>query len=184
MNAYDFDKTIYDGDSTMDFYLFCLKRHKGIVKTMPTFFFSAGKYYIFKKGTKTEFKQKMYRFLHYVDIDKDLNDFWNKNIRKIKKWYISQKRDDDVIISASPEFLLQPVCKKLGIRYLMASKVDKKTGIYTGINCRDTEKVRRFYEMFPNGKIENFYSDNYCDSPLAEISEKAFLVKGDKLENW
>ena len=30
MNVYDFDKTIYDGDSTADFYLFSLKRHKGI----------------------------------------------------------------------------------------------------------------------------------------------------------
>lgn len=25
-NIYDFDKTIYDGDSTVDFFLFCLKR--------------------------------------------------------------------------------------------------------------------------------------------------------------
>ena len=30
MNVYDFDKTIYYGDSTADFYLFCLKRHKKI----------------------------------------------------------------------------------------------------------------------------------------------------------
>ena len=28
-NIYDFDKTIYDGDSTVDFFLFCLKREKG-----------------------------------------------------------------------------------------------------------------------------------------------------------
>lgn len=28
MNVYDFDKTIYDGDSTADFYIFSLKRHK------------------------------------------------------------------------------------------------------------------------------------------------------------
>ena len=28
MNVYDFDKTIYDGDSTADFYLFSLRRHK------------------------------------------------------------------------------------------------------------------------------------------------------------
>lgn len=26
MNVYDFDKTIYDGDSTIDFYLYCVKK--------------------------------------------------------------------------------------------------------------------------------------------------------------
>ena len=26
MNVYDFDKTIYNGDSTLDFYFFCLKK--------------------------------------------------------------------------------------------------------------------------------------------------------------
>ena len=27
MNVYDFDKTIYRGDSTMDFWRYCLKRY-------------------------------------------------------------------------------------------------------------------------------------------------------------
>ena len=38
--------------------------------------------------------------------------------------------------------------------------------------------------MFPNGEIEKFYSDSYSDSPLAEISKEAFLVKGDELKKW
>lgn len=32
MNVYDFDKTIYAGDSTIDFYLFCLKRQPAILQ--------------------------------------------------------------------------------------------------------------------------------------------------------
>lgn len=36
MNVYDFDKTIYYGDSTADFYLFCLKRHKKILTLAPS----------------------------------------------------------------------------------------------------------------------------------------------------
>ena len=92
--------------------------------------------------------------------------------------------DDDVIISASPEFLLKPVCKRLKIKNLMASKVDMHSGKYSGVNCHGKEKVKRFYEAFPNGKIDNFYSDSYSDSPLAEIAEKAFMVDGDKVEGW
>lgn len=184
MNTYDFDKTIYDGDSTRDFYLFCLKRHKGIIKTFPALIFAVTKFYVFKRGTKTDFKQVMYRFLRYVDINTDLRDFWKTHKDNIKDWYYKQQKEDDVIISASPEFLLKPICKELGIKYLMASDVDPKTGIYTGINCHGKEKVRRFYEMFPDGKIDEFYSDSYSDSPLAEISKKAFLVKGNELTDW
>ena len=33
-------------------------------------------------------------------------------------------------------------------------------------------------------KIDNFYSDSYSDTPLAEISENAFMVKGDRIYNW
>ena len=31
MNVYDFDGTIYDGDSSIDFYLFCIKRKPSIL---------------------------------------------------------------------------------------------------------------------------------------------------------
>ena len=126
----------------------------------------------------------MYRFLHYVDIDKDLGDFWESHKDNIKGWYYKNQQPDDVIISASPEFLLKPICKELGIKYLMASKVNQTTGIYDGINCHGKEKVRRFYEKFPKGEIDEFYSDSYSDSPLADISKKAFLVKGNELKNW
>lgn len=184
MNVYDFDKTIYSGDSTADFYLFSLKRHKKIITLAPSLLGAAMKFYLFKKGTKTEFKQVMYRFLRYCDINKDVADFWEINQDKIKKYYLQQKRSDDVIISASPEFLLEPIFKKLSIGTLMASRVDKHTGVYDGINCHGKEKVRRFYEKFPDGKIDEFYSDSYSDSPLAEIADKAFMVDGDNVTNW
>ena len=184
MNVYDFDKTIYGGDSTADFYLFSLKRHKKILLLAPSLFGAFLKFYLFKKGSKTDFKQVMYRFLRNCDIDRDVKDFWAKNRAKIKQYYLKQQKYDDVIISASPEFLLEPICEILGIHYLMASRVDKYTGIYDGINCHGKEKVRRFYEMFPNGKIEEFYSDSYSDTPLAEIAEKAYIVTGEELTDW
>ncbi len=184
MNVYDFDNTIYNGDSTADFYLFSLKRHKKIVLLFPSLILSTIKFYIFKIGTKTDFKEKMYRFLKYCDIQKDVNDFWNKNQNKIKKFYINQKNDDDVIISASPKFLLEPMCKKLGIKYLIASEVSTENYKYSGINCHGKEKVRRFYEVFPNSQIHNFYSDSYSDTPLANLADKAFMVKKNNIFDW
>ena len=66
----------------------------------------------------------------------------------------------------------------------MGSIVDKKTGKYSGPNCDNAEKVRRFYERFPDGVIEEFYSDSLIDTPLARVAETAFLVKGDDLLPW
>ena len=184
MNAYDFDKTIYDGDSTAHFYLFSLRRHKRIVTLAPSLLAAFIRFYVFRRGTKTQFKEKMYRFVRFCDIEKDVADFWAKKKSGIKAFYLSQQKEDDVIISASPEFLLEPICDSLGIRFLMASRVDKHTGVYSGINCHGKEKVRRFREKFPQGKIGEFYSDSYSDTPLAEIAGKAFIVKGEQLSEW
>ena len=46
MNVYDFDKTIYYGDSTADFYLFCLKRHKKILTLAPSLLGAFLKFYV------------------------------------------------------------------------------------------------------------------------------------------
>lgn len=35
MNVYDFDETIYDGDSTVDFYKYCLRRRPYIIFRFP-----------------------------------------------------------------------------------------------------------------------------------------------------
>ena len=184
MNVYDFDKTIYQRDSTVDFYFYCLKKHP----LMMVEFFSlafAGIKYKLKLLSKTQAKEVFYRFLkHIPDVDKEIDNFWNIHITDIKKWYLVQKRDDDVIISASPEFLLRPICDKLDIKYLIASRIDKKTGITTGGNCYGEEKVVRFQQADYYGKVDEFYSDSYSDDPLAKLASKSFLVKGDNLFDW
>ena len=184
MNVYDFDKTIYKSDSTADFYLFSLRRHPKILALLPSLLKAYLRFYIFRKGSKTEFKEKMMRFVTKVKMEKDLEDFWKTHKRKIKNFYLEQKQDDDVIISASPRFLLEPICRELGIRHLLASEVSPKTGEFSGLNCHGEEKVRRFRKVFQNTKIDEFYSDSYSDTPLAIISTTAFIVKGDKINPW
>lgn len=184
MNVYDFDNTIYKGDSTFDFYIFSLKRHKKILLLVPSLFAGFLKFYLFKKGTKTDFKENMYKFLKYCNIETDLIDFWKSHKTNIKSFYLKQQKEDDIIISASPKFLLSPICEELNIKYLIASEVNEKNGKYSGINCHGKEKVRRFYECFRKQNIDEFYSDSYSDTPLAEISKKAFIVKDNIISDW
>lgn len=184
MNVYDFDKTIYDGDSTVDFYFYLIRHQPHLLKFLPKQALAFVKY-LFGFLTKTQFKEKFFEVFNGVkNIDVCINDFWNKNKVKIKNWYKNTHFDSDVVISASPEFLLEPICIELKIKKLMASKVDKKTGKYTGENCYGEEKVRRFYEVFPDEKINTFYSDSLSDTPLKEISNKAYIVQKEKLIEW
>lgn len=183
MNVYDFDNTIYKGDSTRDFYFYSLKKHPSIIKYLPM----QGYYFVkFALGiiTKTQFKEKFYTFFKGIkNIDLFVEDFWRIHKKNIKRWYFDIQRKDDMVISASPEFLLNPVCKELGITRLYASRVDRFTGKYDGINCWGEEKVRRFKEV-TDEEIEAFYSDSYSDDPLAKISKSAYLVKGDRILKW
>lgn len=184
MNIYDFDKTIYKSDSTKDFYFYCLKRYPKMLLTVPM---TAWAFLLYVIGiwSKTKFKEKMYGFLRYVDdAESAAEDFWKLNHRNIKPYYYKTKRSGDIVISASPEFLLKPIAKRLGFGTLIASQVNPKTGRYTGENCWGEEKVRRLYELMPNAECDTFYSDSLSDSPLAHIAKKAYIVKGDELLKW
>lgn len=185
MNVYDFDKTIYDGDSTFNFYKYCLKKKPWLIFGLITVLVPFVKY-LFGKGTKTDFKEKIYKsFLPKIDREKYLTDFWAKNVKRIKKFYLDTQRTDDIIISASPYFIVKPCIDMLGIKYLYASNVCPDTGVYDGINCHGEEKVRRFDEAgFKREDVEEFYSDSLSDTPLAKISKKAFIVNGEKLIPW
>lgn len=184
MNVYDFDNTIYDGDSTKDFYLFCLKKQPNIIFCIFHQGWSLFKY-IFNFIEKDEFKEGFYIFLKKLkDTDKYINEFWDKNQTKIKPFYKKQQQKSDIIISASPEFLLKPICERLNIKHLIASLVDKNTGKLLSKNCYGEEKVPRFKEHFDTNNINEFYTDSSSDLPLTKLAKNSFMVKKDKIITW
>ena len=183
MNVYDFDDTIYSGDSSVDFWKFCALRHPKTLLSLPKFGFSFVKY-LFGLCGKTELKESFFSFLRYLpDVDAEVSAFWDKEFSKIHPWYLSEKQKSDVIISASPEFLLRPAVEKLDVS-LIASRVDAKTGKFSGENCKGEEKVRRFSAEFPNTEVSKFYSDSLSDTPLAEIADEAFVVRKNEFIPW
>ena len=186
MNVYDFDETIYHGDSTVDFFQYCLLHHPVMAITLPNTALQFAIYFA-RLQSKTRCKEQMYKFLRCIGETPDVvNDFWASHIRNIKPWYIEKlHRKDDVVISASPEFLIKPACEKLGISHVMASQVDPYTGLYQGKNCWGEEKVRRFYEGFGEGTpIDTFYSDSLSDAPLASLAKEAWIVRDDQFVPW
>ena len=184
MNVYDFDNTILRGDSTARFFLWCLAHRKRMWRDVPAQAVN-GLLFVLKLRKKQAFKQRMLGFLKRIgDVDAAVDAFWRKNFCRIKPFYAQTRREDDVVISASPEFLIRPACERLQVSCIMGSPVDKHTGAFSGPNCHGEEKVRRFREIFPDGQIQDFYSDSHSDDPLARIAKRAYYVRGDKLLPW
>ena len=63
--------------------------------------------------------------------------------------------------------------------------MDINTYKINGIDCAGIEKVLRFKKEYPDGVIDEFYSDSYSDMPLAELAKKAYMVdKQGKIYDW
>jgi len=101
MNIYDFDGTLYAGDSTMDFLKFSLKKHPSLVRFLPVMGFAFLRHYGFKSITKTVMKEQFYRIFSGYDPLALLEEFWDVHQEKIFLWYPGRKqREDDNLISA------------------------------------------------------------------------------------
>lgn len=184
MNAYDFDHCIYAGDCTIDFYRFCLKRKPALLRYFPRQIWGF-LLFAFAFISKTEFKERFFCFLQGVDdLQNALDAFWATNKEKIYGWFFERRSDNELIISASPEFLLQPVCQMLGVKHLIASRVDPQTGKFTGENCYGAEKPKRLIEALGISAVETFYSDSLSDSPMAQIAQASYIVRKGELTPW
>lgn len=183
MNVYDFDKTLYEGDSTLDFYWFCLVRQPSLLGCLPRQLWRMGKSVVLRQGL-TARKEGFYSFLSSVDHPlRRVEEFWAEGRTRLRASLALDLKEGDVVISASPRFLLAPICRDLRVR-LIASEVDPATGRCLGANCKGEEKVSLFRKQFPDALIEKFYSDSRSDAPMASLARQAFLVKGDDVQAW
>ena len=185
MNVYDFDGTIFPTDCTIGFGFWCMNRHP---KLWFTFFPKMIVTLIRRKaGQIPEYlmQRTLFSFLTLVDdFDEQIECYWDKNEKKIAPWYLAQKRPDDLIISASPDRIIEPIAKRLGVNF-MATEYDREYGVFVNNMMYAKEKAKYIFDHgFP--LIENFYSDSLADTPLALCAEKAHLVtdKASTVVDW
>ena len=176
MNVYDFDGTIYPTDCAIDFCLWCMRLHP---RMYFTFMPKAIKNLILRKmGKMPEYlmQREFFSYLTMIDdFDEQIELYWDKNESRISSWYLAQKSPDDLIISASPDCIIGPIAKRLGVHF-MATEYDREFGIFLNNMMYAREKAKYIIDHgFP--VIDNFYSDSLADTPLALCAEKAHLVK-------
>ena len=182
MNIYDFDNTILKGDSSKKFIKYSLARHpflvmKSIIKAsmevIKTFFHKSNLGFI---------KSALFSFVKDIpNIDDYMNIFVLKNQKYIKNFYLQQQKDNDVVISASFDFIIKPFCHSLGIKNVIATKYDVHKGHIIGLNCKGEEKVKRFQELYHHATVEEAYSDSLSDIPMLNLANKAYLVKNNQI---
>ncbi|MDO4741075.1 MAG: haloacid dehalogenase-like hydrolase, partial [Eubacteriales bacterium] len=113
-----------------------------------------------------------------------IEEFWAEHVSRVYPWYLSVRQKDDVVISASPQFLVAYACERIGVGTVIGSPVDCRTGKFSGPNCNRAEKVRRYREAFGDKPIDRFYSDSHSDDPLAALAKEAFLIKNGRVCPW
>lgn len=185
VNVFDFDKTIYIKDSEEQFIKYLLKRKPLLYLFVPYFTYGFIKY---KLGfcTRQRMKEYYYFTLKFVkDPYKMVEEFWDQEEKEMFPYYFDVRQDDDIVVSASNKFLLDPICKRLNIKNCITGDIDVKTAKFLIPDCKGEEKVRRLKEERPEVVINHFYSDSYTDTPLAKIAKHAHLIspKGE-LKEW
>lgn len=185
LDLYDFDGTIYDGDSGVDLILFSIRKKPSLI------FHYIGCLgivilFLLKLRSKEEMKNRLFAFVkHFSDIDEFVDEFWKKHHHKIKDFWTEKKtHKNDIIISASGRFWLEPIAKEYKVKDLFATDIDPKTGVVSGNNCHGKEKVKIFRDKYPKAEIMKMYTDSKNDFPLIEAANEGILVKRNKLYNY
>ncbi|MCL2811748.1 MAG: HAD-IB family phosphatase [Clostridia bacterium] len=180
IDIYDFDGTIFRGDSTRAFWLYCLRKKPALVKFLPrqiaALFMMACKRWDLTRG-----KGAFLCFVRDIDFEAMAEGFWAEPRiqRRMEPWF--GQRDEalpTVIASASPEALLAPIARKYGVEYLIGTRIDLRNGKLTSTNCKGQEKVKRLCQVLPEGLIRAMYTDDRrADGPLLALAQQRYIVR-------
>ena len=202
--VYDFDKTLYDGETGVNFSMFYLKKYP--VRSI-LFLMKYSKdliFYLLKIINLTTLKERYFKFLERhskSQIEELVDGFWETKRNKIYSWTREEleknKKECEMVIvsSASPLFLIENFLLSLGYDKVFGTNFvnDEKEGKENfvakidGENNKGKEKVKKLDEWAKKNELEyeivKFYSDSLADEPLYNISRKKYWIKrGIKVE--
>ncbi len=184
-DVYDFDGTIYNGDSGIDIFLFAVKKYPKIILSFPKILWFA-LLLLLKVKSIEEFKKVVFAFVKNIDdVDEFVKEFWVSHEKKLKDFWVNKKTHSrDVIISASCYWWLNYIKENYNVHGLIATEMDLKTAEIIGNNCHKKEKVNLFYSEYPKGIVDKMYTDSINDLPLIEEAREGFLVKKNKIYKY
>ncbi|MBR5272077.1 MAG: haloacid dehalogenase-like hydrolase [Clostridia bacterium] len=181
-DLYDFDKTVYKKDCSVEFWKYCLRRRPYLALLSPVQLL--GVCLMRLRRTNRFGKTLMLSYVRFIDTDRFVKEFWQENRHLINEWFEPQNRKNPAVIcSASPEFLIEGICSELEVYMTIGTKADKKSGRMLSNNCKRQEKIIRIKECFDLSEtvFENAYTDApKTDRPLLSLAQNAYHVVDGK----
>lgn len=178
MNVFDFDNTIYNGESGIHMFFFFLRKRPSLLRHAPAVLSGFIRY---KRGLVTQeqamesYGHVFHDFLRHVRL-RDFKEFWDIHERHLRRDFFGRYfRPGDLVISASPDLSLKEVCGRLGTDRFIGTRLNLAAARFEFI-CFRENKVKAFREQYPGEEIDNFYTDSMNDKALMDISKHVFMV--------
>lgn len=185
---YDFDGTIYNGDSSVEYALFCIRRH---LTRVPLFIIFCFVFVLYKFSFVSKQDAKSWLFKMMDDDAHTLQEFWSSRKDKFIASVIQMLKEDSnkgtqiLVISASPRFLVASAMELVHQQvHVIATetKPDYPQRLLS-LNCFGSEKVQRFKiwkenQTIPTSEIEvvKVVSDSLSDLPIYHLGGRPYHV--------
>ena len=180
MKVFDFDSTIYRGESPVDFTFYMIRHNKKIVRYVPRIMVTLAGYkmHLIKKEKLESLSNE---FIEKVLDDPDslsefVSQFWATHAHKLNKDIVRLIDSGDVIITASPSFLINGVSDMLNTRHILGTEIDLQQKKLVWYNFGDN-KVERYRSIYGYRQIDAFYTDSFYDEYLMDISREVYIVR-------
>ncbi len=184
MKVFDFDNTLYHGESAVDLALYMIKNNRRIILYLPKIFINLIKYklcMVEKKKMVIAINDFLRNALRSKDeIYNAVNGFWDKNKSKLDMKMLKRIGRDDVIITAGPDFLINGIRYLINTDNIISSSIDPDKMKVKYLNFGDN-KVKAYKALYGEKHIDCFYTDSYNDKALMDISDRVFIVKKGRL---
>ena len=185
IKVFDFDNTIYRGESSVDFAFYMLRHNKRILLFLPSLFWNAIMYKLCLASKET-LEKRINDAIKFIVRDKSelislTDSFWERNRRKLDRRLLRRIGKDDLIITAGPFFLIDAIKHRLNTQNLICSEVDWDKMEVSFFNFGDN-KVKRYRELYGDTPIDCFYTDSYNDRSMMDISKRVFFVKNGNIK--
>ncbi len=180
MKVFDFDNTIYRGESSVDFAFYMIRHNRKILRFVPTILVSLIGYKLCllkKERLEAIINDFFASVLEGTESPTDfVRSFWETHACQLNEKILQLIAPDDIIISASPIFLLDGIREKLKTDKIVGTEVDLAQKKIIWFNFGDN-KVKRYKSLYGDREIDTFYTDSNNDKDLMEISREVFIVK-------
>ena len=186
VDVLDFDHTVYRGDASVDFWRHCLRARPGLLVWLPVQALAVLLMHL-RVLSPERGKSGFFVFLRQVgDAQAEVARFWSSHEDRLEPWFRPREHDlPMVIISASPEFIIGPICASRGVAHWIGTRVNPRTGRVLGLNCKHQEKVDRLRALLPEVRVRRMSSDSRRDDgPLFGLAQERVWVRNGVRTRW